>query len=63
MDPIITPAPSALEAAAIIAAIGRFVAETAPPPPARAAEDGWLRAARLEAVGCDPDAPADWAAW
>jgi hypothetical protein len=63
MDPIITPAPSALEAAAIIAAIGRFVAETAPPPPRRAAEDGWLRAARLEAVGGDPDAPAEWAAW
>jgi len=47
------------EAAAIVAAIERFVRDTAPapspaPPPAPA-ESGWVRAARLEAVGCRDD--------
>ena len=62
VDPRITPAPSALEAAAIsIAAIellrgGHQRRERGPFSPALT-PDGWLRAARLEAVGYDPDAP------
>ena len=53
--PAITPAPSEQEAAAIIAALERFRADTAPAEaPAKAAESDWLRAARLEAVGRDP---------
>jgi hypothetical protein len=56
----ITPAPSEPEAAAIAAALERFRAETAPPPrPASAAQSGWLRAARLEAVARDPHADAN----
>jgi hypothetical protein len=44
------------EAAAVVAAIEQFLRDTA--PRAAAPEpDLWLRAARLEAVGCDPDAP------
>jgi hypothetical protein len=46
------------EAAAVVAAIEQFLRDTAPPPaPADPAPDPWLRAARLEAVGRDPDAP------
>jgi hypothetical protein len=45
------------EAAAVVAAIEQFVRDTAPPAGAAAPEDGWLRAARLEAVGADPAAP------
>jgi len=58
-DPLITPAPTPLEAAAIIAAIERFERQTAPPPHPRT-QDGWLRAARLEAVGRDPGGLAEW---
>src|SRR3954452_16641381 len=47
------------EAAAVVAAIEQFLRDTAPPlAPAEPAPDPWLRAARLEAVGLDPDAPA-----
>jgi hypothetical protein len=47
------------EAAAVIAAIEQFLRDTAPPvAPADPAPEAWLRAARLEAVGLDPDAPA-----
>ncbi|HTR73405.1 MAG TPA: hypothetical protein VMG80_07395 [Solirubrobacteraceae bacterium] len=58
-----TPAPSAVtptpaspaadpeEAAAIAAAIERFLADTAPPPtPSAVGQDGWLTAAMLEGV-------------
>ncbi|HWT23797.1 MAG TPA: hypothetical protein VN213_09850 [Solirubrobacteraceae bacterium] len=46
------------EAAAVVAAIEQFLRDTAPPlVPASSAPDPWLRAARLEAVGVDPDAP------
>ena len=48
---IIAPAASPEEAAAVVAALERFMRETAPtaapaPPPV----SGWVRAARLEAV-------------
>jgi hypothetical protein len=51
----ITPAPSDQEAAAIVAALERFRADTTPAEAtAQAAESGWLRAARLEGVARDP---------
>jgi len=48
---IVAPAASPEEAAAVVAALERFMRETAPiaapePPPV----SGWVRAARLEAV-------------
>ena len=47
---IVTPA-SPEEAAAVVAAVERFLRDHTPPvePPARTS--GWVRAARLEAVG------------
>jgi hypothetical protein len=54
----ITPAASAAEAAAIVAAIARFVHDTAPlqasPQPT---QDPWLRAAMLEGASLE-----DWGA-
>ena len=49
------PSASPQEAAAIVAALERFMRDTAPvpAPPSPATCSGWLRAARLEAVG-DP---------
>jgi hypothetical protein len=53
----ITPAPGEQEAAAIIAAVERFRADTAPAAaPAEPPPSGWLAAARLEAVSRDPRA-------
>jgi hypothetical protein len=53
------PAASPEEAAAVVAALERFMRDTAPPPvPAPARPSPWLEAARLEAVsrepGCEP---------
>ena len=49
------------EAAAVIAAVERFLRDTAPPPaPVATRQDPWLRAARLEATGREPDAPSPW---
>jgi len=52
----IAPAPTREEAAAIIAAVERFMRATAPPaaaPPAADATDAWTRAAFLEGVERD----------
>ena len=48
---LITPSASPVEAAAIVAALERFMRDTAPPaaPPAQAV-DPWVRAAILEGV-------------
>jgi hypothetical protein len=61
------PSPSPEEAAAIVAAIERFMRATAPgPAPASNPPDPWLRAAILEGVaradgsGASPDAPEPW---
>lgn len=53
------PNPSPEDAAAVIAAIERFLADTtAPPLDAGEVVSGWLRAALRENVGaCDEDAP------
>ena len=49
---IVAPSASPHEAAAVIAAVERFLRDTAPPPaPAPPPVSGWVRAARLEAVG------------
>ena len=49
---IVAPAASPEEAAAVVAAVERFLRDTAPPPAAPAAgPTPWTRAARLEAVG------------
>jgi hypothetical protein len=43
------------EAAAVIAAIERFLRDTAPPPaPPPEVENPWVRASRLEAVEREP---------
>ena len=52
---------TAEEAAAVVAAIEQFMRDTAPPPaPREERVAGWLRAARLEAVGREPDEPSAW---
>ena len=49
------------EAAAVVAAIEQFLRETTPPPVAPdEGVGGWLRAARLEAVGREPDGFNPW---
>jgi hypothetical protein len=49
------------EAAAVVAAIEQFLRDTTPPPaPVEERPPGWLRAARLEAVGREPDGPSPW---
>jgi hypothetical protein len=52
--------PSEEEAAAVMAALEQFLAETAPPP-AHAEQSRWQRAALLEGVMRDPGA-ATWGA-
>jgi hypothetical protein len=57
---IVAPSASPEEAAAVVAAVERFLRDTAPPPapvePGRAEQSQWVRAARLEAVDRFPDA-------
>ena len=59
---IVAPgAASPEEAAAVVAAVERFLRDHAPPlvaPPARA--NPWLRAALLEGTGREPDGPSPW---
>jgi hypothetical protein len=48
---IVAPAASPEEAAAVVAAVERFMRETAPTPaPAPPPVSGWVRSARAEAV-------------
>jgi hypothetical protein len=58
---IVAPGACAEEAAAVVAAIERFLRDTAPAVAAPApAHDPWLRAALLENTGREPDAPSPW---
>jgi hypothetical protein len=58
---IVAPSASPEEAAAVVAALERFMRETAPAlAPAPPEANPWLRAALLEGVGSDADAPP-WA--
>jgi hypothetical protein len=54
---IVAPSASPEEAAAVVAAVERFLRDTAPPPaPVEPPPNPWVRAARLEAVERFPDA-------
>ena len=58
---VVSPAPSKPEAAAIAAAIERFLAETAPAPStARVSFSPWQRAALLEGIGARRAALSPW---
>jgi hypothetical protein len=59
---IVAPTASDEEAAAVVAALERFMRETAPPPaPAAPRPSPWQRAALLEGVNRAPGEPAPWA--
>jgi len=52
---IVAPSASPEEAAAVVAAVERFLRDTAPPPaPPAPPPNPWVRAARLEAVDRHP---------
>jgi len=60
---IVAPAASPEEAAAVVAALERFMRDTAPLPaaqPERSPRSAWGRAALLEATGHAPDEPVAW---
>jgi hypothetical protein len=58
---IVAPGASPEEAAAVAAAIERFMRDTAPPvAPAETLRSGWTRANRLEAVARDVAGPTPW---
>ncbi|HMD57763.1 MAG TPA: hypothetical protein VKG82_09865 [Solirubrobacteraceae bacterium] len=60
---LLAPSASPEEAAAVVAALERFMRETAPAPATGARSlDGWRRAAILEAVEREPD-PLDGHPW
>jgi len=53
---IVAPSASPEEAAAVVAAVERFLRDTAPPAaPAEPPPNPWVRTARLEAVDRHPD--------
>jgi hypothetical protein len=58
---IVAPDASPEEAAAVVAALERFMRDTVPPAaPAAPRRSGWQRAALLEATGRDADEPGPW---
>ncbi|HEV7805886.1 MAG TPA: hypothetical protein VGO80_08710 [Solirubrobacteraceae bacterium] len=59
---IVAPAASPEEAAAVVAALERFMRETAPTPAASplAGASPWARAGLLEATGHAPGEPVAW---
>jgi hypothetical protein len=58
---LVAPSASPEEAAAIVAALERFMRETAPPLAAAPERmNPWLRAARLEGIGREPLGPSPW---
>jgi hypothetical protein len=58
---IVAPGASPEEAAAVAAAIERFLRDTAPPPaPPETRTDPWIRAARLEATSREPNGTSPW---
>ena len=59
---IVAPGASAEEAAAVVAALERFMRETAPvPAPPEPQRNPWQRAALLEGVSRRPELPPRWA--
>jgi hypothetical protein len=58
---IVAPAASPEEAAAVVAAVERFLRETAPPPAQPAPyRNPWQRTALLEGVDRDAGSPTAW---
>ncbi|HEU4975738.1 MAG TPA: hypothetical protein VFT50_11655 [Baekduia sp.] len=58
---IVAPAASPEEAAAVVAAVERFLRDHAPVLVAEApASSPWQRAALLEGTGHEPDGPSPW---
>jgi hypothetical protein len=61
---IVAPNASAEEAAAVVAALERFMRETqpapAPPPTGRAGVNPWRQAALFEGVSRAPEVPPPW---
>ncbi|HEX2015105.1 MAG TPA: hypothetical protein VGN69_00295 [Solirubrobacteraceae bacterium] len=58
---LVAPGASPAEAAAIVAALERFMRETAPAPaPAAPPRDPWRRAALLEGVSREPERAGPW---
>lgn len=59
---IVAPTASPEEAAAVVAALERFMRETAPPPArGEPKRNPWQRAALVEGISRAPDEPAPWA--
>jgi hypothetical protein len=59
---IVAPNASPEEAAAVVAALERFMRETAPPPaPVEPAPNPWMQAALQEGVRRAPEPPLPWA--
>jgi hypothetical protein len=59
---IVAPGASPEEAAAVIAAVQRFIRDTTPPPaPTAPRRNPWQRAALYEAVDRAPREPLPWA--
>ncbi len=59
---IVAPAASDEEAAALVAALERFIRDTAPPldPAPVVRQSAWARASLLEATGHAADEPVAW---
>ena len=58
---IVAPSASPEEAAAVVAALERFMRDTAPTPaPPEARRNAWQRAAILEGTDREPDGPTAW---
>jgi hypothetical protein len=58
---IVAPSAGPDEAAAVVAALERFMRETAPPPaPSKPARNPWLEAALHEGVERTPQEPLPW---
>jgi hypothetical protein len=57
---LVTPTASAGEAAAIVAGLEQFLADTAPAPAAEAAQSRWQRAALEEGIAARQVSGAAW---
>jgi hypothetical protein len=58
---LVAPNASPEEAAAVVAALERFMRETSPPPvPPAPPQNPWQRAALFEGVGREPSEPLPW---
>jgi hypothetical protein len=58
---LVAPNASPEEAAAVVAALERFMRETAPPAvPLAPRQNPWQRAALFEGVGREPSEPLPW---